>query len=199
MFKDTATMILELADYASPHSKLTRMVESGRWIRVRRGLYLDTEAPEVSPLSLAGILYGPSYVSFEYALAAHGLIPEKVQTITCASFRKNKHKVFDTPIGRFTYSCVPEKAYPLAVTLGGEGASGFLIATPEKALCDQLYTLGGVSSRRQLTRLLFEDLRLERSDLLQLDRQVILTLAPLYRRASLAIFSQWLTREAADA
>ncbi len=199
MFKDTATLKLELADYASPHSKLTRMVESGRWVRVRRGLYLDMEAPQVSPLSLAGILYGPSYVSFEYALAVHSLIPEKVRTITCASFRKNKHKVYDTPIGRFTYSCVPERAYPVAVTLQEAAGHGYLIATPEKALCDQLYKLGGVSSRRALTALLFEDLRMEKADILALDRRVLFALAPLYRRTSLNIFAQWLAREASDA
>ncbi len=199
MFHDTATLKTELAGYASAHSKLTRMVKSGAWIRIRRGLYLDATTPGVSPLNLAGILCGPSYVSFEYALSYHSLIPEEVRTITCASFHKNKHKTFDTPIGRFTYMSLPDQVYPLAVMLQEENGAGFLIATPEKALCDQLYKQGSLNSLRALEALLFDDLRLEKGDLLALDRGLIRTLAPLYRRTCLRLFSSWIDKEAAHA
>ena len=33
---------------------------------------------------LAGSIYGPSYISFEYALSRYGLIPEAVYAVTCA-------------------------------------------------------------------------------------------------------------------
>lgn len=196
MFKDTQTLRNELTEYASPHSRITRMVQSGRWIRVRRGLYVDSEGPALNPLILAGILYGPSYISFEYALSLHSLIPEKVHVITCASFRKNKKKIHDTPVGRFTYACIPEKAYPLGVTIQEEdGGLNYLIATPEKALCDQLYKLGNIPSRRALQDALFENLRLEKEDILNMDTPVLLELAPLYGRAGLRFFAEWLKGE----
>ena len=59
-------------------------------IKIRNGLY-ETEANTPSYL-LAGSIYGPSYISFEYALSYYGLIPERVTTITCATFNKRKEK-----------------------------------------------------------------------------------------------------------
>ena len=52
---------------------------------------------------LAGSIYGPSYISFEFALSYYGLIPEAVHVVTCASFEKKKKKTYDTIFGTFTY------------------------------------------------------------------------------------------------
>jgi predicted transcriptional regulator of viral defense system len=65
-------------------------------IQVKRGLYLSGDAESYSLKAISGILYGPSYVSFETALSYYGLIPEGVRTVTCAAYAKNKNKVFNT-------------------------------------------------------------------------------------------------------
>lgn len=38
MFKDHATLMHELRDYASPKANITRMIKSGQIIQVRRGI-----------------------------------------------------------------------------------------------------------------------------------------------------------------
>ena len=40
MYKDHATLMHELKDYASPKARLTRMIRSGEVIQVRRGIFL---------------------------------------------------------------------------------------------------------------------------------------------------------------
>src|SRR5690554_965136 len=78
-----------------------RMVKDGEYIKIIRGLY-ETD-PSTPGYLLAGSIYGPSYLSFEFALAYHGLIPEAVYTFTSATYDKKKKKKFETPFGTFTY------------------------------------------------------------------------------------------------
>ena len=89
MPKDHLTLMHELRDYASPKARLTRMIKSGDVIQVRRGLFLEARETGHSLKSLASVIYGPSYISFEYALAHYGLIPERVQSVTSAVYNKN--------------------------------------------------------------------------------------------------------------
>ena len=80
----------ELKEYSNPAAKLSRMAKQGECFPIVRGLY-ETDRT-VPGYLLAGSIYGPSYISFEYALAHYGLIPETVYTITCATFEKKKKK-----------------------------------------------------------------------------------------------------------
>lgn len=57
--------------------KVSRIMAAGELIPLRRGLYLQDRT--ANPLALAPAIHGPSYVSFESALAWHGLIPERVE------------------------------------------------------------------------------------------------------------------------
>ena len=41
---------------------------------------------------LADSIYGPSYLSFEFALEYHSLIPKAVHQFTSATFEKNRKK-----------------------------------------------------------------------------------------------------------
>lgn len=86
-------------DYKQPHIKLKQMVKKGELVKVVRGLYEDDK--NTSPHLLAAAIYGPSYISFEYALSRYGLIPELVQTVTSATFKKGKNKTYETPFGTF--------------------------------------------------------------------------------------------------
>ena len=90
MIKTTAMMLEELRDYGNPRMKLSRMVRDGEIYSVVKGLY-ETDRNTPAHL-LAGSVYGPSYISFEYALSFYGLIPEGVYTVTCAAFDKKKKK-----------------------------------------------------------------------------------------------------------
>ena len=80
--------------------------------------------------------------------------------------------------------------------LGSENNQSYLIATPEKALCDTLYKTRGISSVKALRELLFEDWRMEREAVLSLDRASIIFLAPLYRKKIFRLFLKWLEGEA---
>ena len=113
MLKTHLVLMDELKNYASPAKKIERMVKSGALTRVVRGLY-ETD-PHTPGHLLAASIYGPSYLSFEYALAHHGLIPEAVHQYTSASFDKKRAKQFETPFGVFSYRDIPEEAFPYGV------------------------------------------------------------------------------------
>ncbi len=183
MIKTTGMILEELGNYRSPADKLSRLVRNGEYIPIVRGLY-ETEASTPGYL-LAGSIYGPSYLSFEFALNYHGLIPEISHTFTSATFEKRKAKSFETPFGTFTYRDIPSSAYPYGIVLGKEGNYSFSIATPEKAICDQLYKTRPVSNYKELSQLLFEDLRIEEEEFSKLDKGNIVFLSEKYQSTNL--------------
>jgi len=171
MIKTTAMLLEELKDYSSPASKLSMMVKKGECFRITKELYeTDKDTP---PYLLAGSIYGPSYISFEFALSYYGLIPEAVYSVTSATFDKKKKKRYETPFGTFTYRDVPSWAFPLGLELKREGDYYYRIANAEKALCDKLYTFSPVGNVNELFQLLTEDLRIEKEALIKLDLQKI--------------------------
>src|SRR5579871_4020362 len=93
-----------LQDYAQPRAKITALLRSKDLIRVKKGLYLldgkDEDKPFVKE-TLANLIYGPSYISMEYALAFYGFIPERVEVLTSVTSKKDK--LFKTPVGVFNY------------------------------------------------------------------------------------------------
>lgn len=178
MIKTTNMILEELRSYANPKAKLSRMVKQGECFHVAKGLY-ETDR-NVPGYLLAGSIYGPSYISFAYALGFYGMIPEAVYTVTSATFEKKKKKKYETCFGTFTYRDVPSAVFPLAIRLVQEGNYFYRIAEPEKALCDQLYTLSPVSNTKALADMLFEDLRIEESELWKLDAEKISFLSEYY-------------------
>ena len=138
-------------------------------------------------------IYGPSYLSFDYALSVHALIPEAVYgTYTSATFRKGKTKRYENAFGTFLYCDVPVAVYPLGVEIRVEGGYSYQIASPEKALCDKLYSLSPVYSVRALKELLFDDLRIDEAAFFALHKDDILQLAPLYRATNLKLLAKFM-------
>lgn len=178
MVKTTAMLLEELSHYASPASKLSRLAQDGEYTRIVKGLY-ETD-PATPGYLLAGSIYGPSYLSFEYALSYYGLIPEAVHTFTSATYDKKKKKSFRTPFGTFSYRDVPKRVYHLAVEIIHEGDYSYWIASPEKALCDTLYTKSPVPNQKELMALLFEDMRIDEEEFYKLSVEKIATLAKGY-------------------
>lgn len=195
MYKSHLVLLSELKDYASPRAKITRMLNSGEIIQVRRGIYLTKNEKSFSRKALASIIYGPSYISFESALEYYGLIPEQVAAITSAIYKKNKNKDFSTPVGRYLYYYLPAKVYPYSVCLKAEQNESFLIASPEKALCDTIYRVGNVATVEDVKELLYENLRIEMSDLASMEIKTLLFLIPLYKKRSLSLLKGFLLKE----
>ena len=165
-------------------------MQVGRLVQVTRGLF-ETDA-RTDGKYLAGAIYGPSYLSFDYALSVHALIPEAVYTYTSATFRKGKTKRYENAFGTFLYRDVPAAVYPLGVEIKVEGGYSYQIASPEKALCDKLYSLSPVYSVRALKELLFDDLRIDEAAFFALQKDDISQLAPLYRATNLKLLAKFM-------
>src|SRR5439155_24771651 len=101
---DHSLLASALSSYSGVRQKINELLKSGTIVRVKKGLYVFGPEVRQNPIckeTLANLIYGPSCISLEYALSHHGLIPERVETITSVTPKKNKE--FNTPIGRFTY------------------------------------------------------------------------------------------------
>jgi predicted transcriptional regulator of viral defense system len=192
MYYDTLYLMNTLSDYSSPKSKLTNMVKSGEIVRIRRGLYV--KEGDYDKKSLANMIYGPSYISFEYALSWYGLIPERVVIVTSAVFNKNKNKEFDTPVGRFGYYYISPSVYPYGIIREEIDKEPFLVATKEKALCDTLYKIKNTGRNIDIEALLFDDLRIDETELLTLNRKDVALIAPLYGRLLILQLSEYLKK-----
>ncbi|MDR1877393.1 MAG: hypothetical protein LBQ84_07200 [Flavobacteriaceae bacterium] len=152
-------------DLKQPKDKISELVRKGLVIRVKRNLYIvapKVHNQEISRELVANHLYGPSYVSLESALAYYGLIPERVYMMR--SVCTKLHKQYDTPLGHFEYIKVPENYYPIGVSQEIiDNSYAFLIASPEKALCDKILTTPNlrIQSVKAMQEYLEEDLRID--------------------------------------
>lgn len=172
-------MIEQLSEmYSSPACKLGRMVEDGEIVRLRRGLYeTDLDTP---PYLVANEICGPSYISFEYALSWHQIIPEQVRVVTSATVGKRKNKYFENRLGDFSYSDVPETAFPVGVDICEQDGREYRMASPAKAICDKLYKMPPARSRSALEELMFDDLRFDEEIVYGMDPSIIRKYADLY-------------------
>ncbi len=197
MIKTSMGLMDEFTDYNSPRSKVTRLIDQRQIIQLRRGLFIDRTESEISLKAISGTLYGPSYVSFETALSYYQLIPEKVNNITCASFNKNKNKEYHTDIASFYYYHVPNAVYPLSLKQVNENGYYFIIASPEKAILDQLYKIN--RKEASFEEVLFSNLRIDQDLLFKLNKKEVKLLAPLYKRNICIEFNAWFQSEVSHA
>lgn len=182
--------------FRTSHTKtkyfLETQTEAGLLTRLKKGIYaLKTDLPSAE--EIANSLYKPSYISFDYALAYYGLIPEMPYAITSATTKPTRDFVANNR--GFSYFTIKPEAYTGYKLVGirrnslkGEdlyfneivnnAADSFLIAEPEKALVDYLYfvTLG--------KKMLNDRLFFEKGTL---DRHKLFEYAKLYDRKSLII------------
>ena len=182
----------QLKKYANPYGKIGRLVEEGKLIPLTKGLYEDNK--NISGLFIANAIYGPSYVSFNYALAYYGLIPEAVYEFTSATTEKKKKKLFENYFGVFSYRDIPIDAYPFGINIINEVNYSFMIASREKALCDKLYELKPIHNLKELEYLLFIDMRIDVEEFEKLNREDIYFIAPKYHSNNLKFFVKYLRR-----
>lgn len=179
----TEFLLEKFNDYSYPRDKLKNLVKEKELIHVCQGIYLP--GPDYrrsySKEVLAGIIYGPSVISFEYALSFYDLIPERVETITSLCFKRNK--VFQTPIGRFTYQYIAPKKFPIAINYEQTDLGNFFIATPEKALCDLAY-FQKIENNNEALEYIIDDLRISEKKLSQINVKMLLELKMGYSKKS---------------
>ena len=192
MILTTSMLLDQLQRYSDPAGKILRMKREGELLQLTRGIYeTDKNAPGYC---LAGAIFGPSYLSFDYALSFYGLIPEAVYTFTSATFDKKKVREQDNHFGRFTYRDVPPEAYPFGISIKEENGYVYQMATQEKALCDKLYTMPPVTSQKEIERMLFKDLRIDRNEFEKLHTDEILQIGDRYHSNNLKYLMKYLRR-----
>lgn len=181
-----------LKGYSNKNNKICRDVKNGNLIKIINGLYETDKS--VNGYLLAGSIYGPSYLSFDFALYYYGLIPEKVTTFTSATCEKKKKKIYNTFFGTYLFRDVPKIVYPLGVKLIQEGDYSYQIATPEKALCDKLYTIAPLKNMTELENLLFNDLRIDIYEFEKLSIDEIAEISKMYHSTNVSLLYRYKRR-----
>jgi predicted transcriptional regulator of viral defense system len=164
-------------DLKRPDEKVSELERKGFIIRVKRNLYVVSPTvhnQEISRELVANHLYRPSYVSLESALAYHGLIPERVFTMRSVCMKL--HKQYDTPLGHFEYIKVPIDYFSIGIHQQiVDNKYAYLIATPEKALCDLILATPNLrlQSVKAMQAYLEDDLRIDFSAVQDFDLDII--------------------------
>jgi len=112
---------------------LYRLTASGTLDRVRRGFYRVSTRP-ADEAALANVLYRPSYLSFESALARHGILSQIPYAMTFATTRRSKRMTIGGREAEF-------RQIKKDLFFGYRLEDGLYVAEPEKALLDELYMM----------------------------------------------------------
>ena len=163
-------VLCNLFPHATPGARkllVHRSLQHGQILRLKPGLYCL--APEYRkthphPFALAAALHSPSHISLEGALSYHGLIPEAV--VQVSSVTVSRSRIFDTPLGTFSFQRVPSsnpRAGVRAVRL--DANSWAFIALPLRAIADLVYLRKEISWPRDGLRFLTASMRMEEEDL----------------------------------
>jgi hypothetical protein len=173
---------------------LETQTEEGLLARLKQGIYaLKTDLP--SEEEIANSLYKPSYISFEYALAYWGIMPEMPYIVTSATTKPTRQ--FTANNISFAYYSIKKEAYTgymliktnkdalikgrdvnfIETEQSVPGIGSFFMAEPEKALVDYLYFVS-LGKRMGNDRLYTEKN--------VLDRKKLQAYAQLYKRKKLA-------------
>ena len=195
---DYQTLLHGLGQYSRPRDKISGLLRKGVIVRVKKGIYIFGEDYRRRPFSreiLANLIYGPSYISLEYALHYFGLIPERVEAVTSVTTgRSRKHA---TPVGLFSYRKIPLAAFRIGMDrVELDDGRSFLIATPEKALADKIRDDRGnaLQTQRRLMDYLENNLRVDLTALENLNTEHLDTIARAYGSRKIQLLSNLLRR-----
>jgi len=178
--------------------KISAMLAKGDIIRVKKGLYILGEPLRRRPFCrelLANLVYGPSYISLEYALHYHGLTPERVEAVT--SVTCGRSRTFATPVGTFSYRMIPLEAFRTGMDrVELDDGRSFLVAIPEKALADRIVADrgAGISTQKELHEYLLSSLRIDPAGLRELDPVRVAEIARAYRSRRVKLLADLISR-----
>ena len=164
-------------DLKQPKDKMSYLEYRKLIVRIKRDLYVvskNVHNQEISRELVANHLYGPSYVSQESALAHYGLIPERVFTMRSVCMKP--YKRYETSLGHFEYMKVPDEYFQIAVNQEIiDNSYCFLIASPEKALCDLILCTNNLrlQSVKAMSEYLEQNLRFEMSVLASFNLNIV--------------------------
>ena len=148
----------------------------------------------VNTFQLAHVLYGPSYVSFQAALCYWDIIPEYAYHVVCATCKRDEFTIHVNGGCSYYYERIPQEVFTMYVdTWYDEDGSVFChLATREKAVCDQLYSLPDMEDVDELQILMFEDQRFDEDDIAALNRSWISDLADHYGSRNVTLLDEYL-------
>ena len=131
------------------NQKVAALEHSGKLLRLKRGLYVVNPAwsgKRVSSYLVANHLYSPSYISMHSALRWYGLIPERVRDYFAIGLRQEE-----------------------------SDGSNFIVASPEKALCDLICYTPGINLRyiKEAQAFLEEYMRIDLDDIKDFNTDII--------------------------
>lgn len=173
---------------------LKRALGAGEVLRVARGLYClrtDFLVFKLDPRVFAPLICGPSYLSFESALAYWGWIPEAVFSFASASLERSRE--FESPFGVFSYRRVPQESFYAGVERAELEAGGaFFVAGPLKALADLVYLNG---CNWDSAKPILESLRVEAENLEELKGSDFDEIAECHRSGRVKSFLRGLKRD----
>ena len=112
---------------------LHRLVQRGALVRLSKGIF-QTKSQTAQLEHVANQVYYPSYLSFESALARHGILSQQPYSLTFATRKRSKKLLLGDQ--EVQYRQLNQKYY-FGYTQTPQGA----IAEPEKAIIDQLYLI----------------------------------------------------------
>lgn len=192
MIVTTSMLVEQYKDYADPFKKIRQQIHGNKLIPVIRGIY-ETD-PSVSGYVLAPVIYGPSYLSLDFALEHHGIIPEAVREYTSVTCCKLKKKQYQNLFGSYSYRDIPALAYPFGFEILEENGYFYGMAAPEKALCDKVYDSPLMHSVRDMEQYLLESLRIEPETLKNLNAADIIGISPKYHSTNVRLLSDLIRR-----
>ncbi len=190
MIETIDNLIYKYRDYSNIYNKISLEEKKNNIIKLKRGLY-ETNI-NADPFTIANVLYAPSYISFETALAYHGMIPERVYAIKSATFKKNKTKEYRNKFGLFLYQDINPNAYPYDIIQIDVFNQKVLIASKEKALLDMLSVVSPRNNKKELIDLLYDDLRINEDVFDELDKNKMIMMCDLYSSKTLRLFKKYL-------
>ena len=185
-------------DLKSAEKKVVWLDKNGYIIRLKRGLYVvnpEYTGKRLSNELIANHLYAPSYVSMSTALRYYGLIPEAVYVNQSMTVKHSRS--FQTPIGNYDYKCVSREAFAVGIRTERVADYAFLIASPEKALCDLIANSSKVNPRymKDVENYLENDIRMDMDEFMKFDPSVIEEYIKVGKKAdSIATLLKYLTR-----
>lgn len=180
--------------FKAPLKKLQSLESKGELIRLKKGTYTFRDLPH--RYVIAGLLYQPSYLSFESALSFYSLIPERVDLIQ--SVTQSRSTKINTPIGTFHYHAQQLELYAAGMSMRLVDQQPVFIATPEKALLDTLHQhqlKAKNMNPKEVWNYVVNGLRIDDSELFKLDGHLISELVPHYRNMAPRKFLEFLNQK----
>lgn len=174
---DYAAVASLFPDYKCKYNKVSALEKKGDIIRLKQGLYVpnpDLSGKQLSLFVIGNNLYGPSYISLQSALRYYGLIPEQVFTICSMTMKRSQ--MFHNELAWFEYVHIDKEVFPIGVRIEtSDDGTSFLIATPEKALCDLISNIPYLNLRyeKEILTWLEEDIRFDMDEMFKFDTSIM--------------------------